>query len=204
MSILKKLNKAKQRNISQQSQRPPITKEQAEEINKELSTQQYNAVFKLSGATFSLWQRLATGIDTIMSLLRVTGLPMSRQDAYMVTLAEAALKAMTALDDHVRHSYIIMEDGVSGMDDVHSQMYDIINKMDNIPVNTLNVLEKVVDVMSNSARYIWIDDEQVYKDNMQVAIQYGIDLANKNDRKKASAKDVELFISTHTKDAKQS
>lgn len=193
MSILRKLKKAKEKSVLATAPKR-LTKEQADQINSEVTTQHNNAVFTLTGATYALWQRLAESTEKIMSLYRVTKQPVRDSDALVLNYADAALKSMIALDEHVRETNIITEDGVASIDDVHHEFYKIIGKMDFMSQRDLEVFARVAETITTNKRYIWIGKEEEYKDNLFVAMQHGMNLANDKSRKKVTPKDIETFL----------
>lgn len=177
------------------SKKPQFTKEQAEGLKSE----EYNNVFKLSNASYILLQRYAQALDNLMCLRDRVGRSMSKEDALKVYYFEKIIEAIMTGDEHIRSHHIIVEDGVCEMDNAHHAYFEIISQMDKMNDRSLFVLNKAAETINTSKRYMWLESEADFKNNMQMAIQHGIDIAMSG-RKKATLNDVDKFLESHSKE----
>lgn len=214
MSLLKKLKKAKERlpapaipkgvlrqqaalelSEAKRNKKPKFTTQQA----KELTDRQYNNVFRLSSASYVLLQRYAESLDNLIELRRITGYEMTKEDALEIYYYEKIVEAITLGDEHLRKHHLLVEDGTCGMDNLHHLFFEILSQMEKMSERSLEIFKKVGETINSDKRFMWLDSESAFKDNMEIAIQYGMDLANKNKRKKATPKDVNLFLEQNSK-----
>lgn len=173
--------------------KPSFTHEEAERLKIEESTN----VFILSNALYVLLERASTSLDNLLNLSRnKVGNKFSKEDALKVYYLENIIKAVTAGDEHMRKHHIKVVDGVSEMDNIHHLYHHILHEMDSTRRKDLDLtlLLKAAKTINSSEKYMWIDNESDFKNNMQLAIQYGIDLAIGGKRKKATLKDVDSFL----------
>lgn len=197
-----KMSKGTQRKLvalkqaeEQSLKKPQFTKEQAEGLKSE----EYNNVFRLSNASYVLLQRYAQALDNLMSLRDRVGRSVSKEDALKIYYFEKIIEAIMTGDEHIRNHHIIIEDGVCEMDNAHHAYFQIISQMDKMNDRSLFVLNKAAETINTSKRYMWLESEADFKNNMQMAIQHGIDIALSG-RKKATLNDVDKFLESHSKE----
>lgn len=194
MSLLKKLQKLNNK-VSRTKVR--VVRETIKDPN-EAQAEQQNAAFRLLTGNYVLLQRIMKARDIIYIQRRNgrTGAIENIHEEKMDKLVSDLYSAIEKSDEFFRDKLLVSPQDVTDVDVLAHYFYEVIEGMERMSVNDLEVMRKVTQTILTSGRYMHIDSEQAYLQNLLVVAQHGMELAKKG-RKTVTLNDIKKLIKTN-------
>lgn len=188
MSLLKKLKKYTKgkTEIVRETVKDP-TEQQA---------QQQNASFRILTGNYILLQRIMKARDQIYIQRRnpLSGNIENMYEAKMDKLMSNVFESLSECDNFFREQLLSRPDAdVTDIDVLAHYFYQVVEGMEQMSVNDLEVMVKVVQTILTSGRYMHIDSEEAYLENLRIVAQHGLELGQKG-RKNVTLKDIHKII----------
>lgn len=194
MAVLKKLNKL---NNKMSRTKVRVVRETIKDPNQAQAEQQ-NAAFKMLTGNYVLLQRIMKARDIIYIQRRngktgtVENIHEDRMDKIVFDLYSAIEKS----DDFFRDKLLVSPEDVTDVDVLAHYFYEVIEGMERMSINDLEVMKKVTQTILTSGRYMHIDSEAAYLQNLLTVAQHGMELAKKG-RKTVTLNDINKLIKTN-------
>lgn len=194
MAILKKLNKL---NNKMSRSKVRIVRDTVKDPNKAQAEQQ-NAAFRLLTGNYILMQRIMKARDIIYIQRRnnKTGLVENVYEDHMDKLVSNLYSAIEESENFFRDKLLVSPEDVTDVDVLAHYFYEVIEGMERMSINDLEVMKKVTQTILTSGRYMHIDSEAAYLQNLLTVAQHGMELAKKG-RKTVTLNDIKKLIKTN-------
>lgn len=194
MSILKKLQKLNNK-VSRTKVR--VVRETIKDPN-EAQAEQQNAAFRLLTGNYILLQRIMKARDVIYIQRRNgrTGMIENVHEEKMDKLVSDLYSAIEKSDEFFRDKLLVSPQDVTDVDVLAHYFYEVIEGMELMSINDLEVMKKVTQTILTSGRYMHIDSEAAYLQNLLTVAQHGMELAKKG-RKTVTLNDIKKLIKTN-------
>lgn len=188
MSLLKKLKK-------HTKGKTEIVRETIKDPTEQ-QAQQQNAAFRILTGNYILLQRIMKARDHIYIQRRnpLNGNIENMYEAKMDKLMSKVFESLSECDNFFREQLLSRPDAdVTDIDILAHYFYQVIEGMEQMSVNDLEVMIKVVQTILTSGRYMHIDSEETYLENLRIVAQHGLELGQKG-RKNVTLKDIHKII----------
>lgn len=194
MALLKKLQKLNNK-VSRTKVR--VVRETIKDPN-EAQAEQQNAAFRLLTGNYVLLQRIMKARDIIYIQRRNgrTGEIESIHEEKMDKLVSGLYSAIEKSDEFFRDKLLVSPQDVTDVDVLAHYFYEVIEGMERMSINDLEVMRKVTQTILTSGRYMHIDSEAAYLQNLLVVAQHGMELSKKG-RKTVTLNDIKKLIKTN-------
>lgn len=190
MSLLKKLKK-------HTKGKTEIVRETVKDPTEQ-QAQQQNAAFRILTGNYILLQRIMKARDHIYIQRRnpLNGNIENMYEAKMDKLMSNVFESLSESDNFFREQLLSRPDAdVTEVDILAHYFYQVIEGMEQMSVNDLEVMVKVVQTILTSGRYMHIDSEEAYLENLKVVAQHGLELGQKG-RKNVTLRDIQKITKT--------
>lgn len=194
MAILKKLNKL---NNKMSRSKVRIVRDTVKDPNKAQAEQQ-NAAFRLLTGNYILMQRIMKARDIIYIQRRnnKTSVVENVYEDHMDKLVSNLYSAIEESENFFRDKLLVSPEDVTDIDVLAHYFYEVIEGMERMSINDLEVMKKVTQTILTSGRYMHIDSEAAYLQNLLTVAQHGMELAKKG-RKTVTLNDIKKLIKTN-------
>src|SRR5690606_35707784 len=114
----------------------------------------------------------------------------------MDKLVSNIYSAIEESENFFRDKLLVSPEDVTDVDVLAHYFYEVIEGMERMSINDLEVMKKVTQTILTSGRYMHIDSEAAYLQNLLTVAQHGMELAKKG-RKTVTLNDIKKLIKTN-------